>query len=540
MIIDPQSISYEQILEDLKVWIKNKPDYTKWKDFYESSSGLTLIQLMAGLASYFFYHVTVSRRETYLQYATARSSMVAISETLGYSVPRGTNLKVSITFTPIITTGIAKFEEIGTYGNYYLYADDDYAITLGVPVTINAIVGELKEETLTIPSNDPQMFRFISPNVSDDILLYLNSTLLPTSQYITDLLNDKYVVLSNVHGAVDTYYLNSLIDYYTEDFLPGAVDLVANTIALTSSSWRTGHKIQFTNSGGSLPTPLLINTDYYVYLTTLSPKQIQLYDTLSHAYSHGAAGLITLSGQGTGTHTASLAEYQDSGAHQYKGGDILTLKYIELANITFSSSSVSLLSTLGTVTSAISLRSYIAKMEIDKIRTSAPTYHETQSIIKAREDFKKFLAVSRPELVSTNCIDTSPAVINVCYVKDDLTVMSDTDKNDWLTDVSDRRPFGISMPTISDPTQVGVAISITLTLNYPIAKIGYNIIQSDVRDILRTYEKLLEATLDLNAIENALEDLYYVNIARATSSGTLTLNWDQYYILTETITITNP
>ena len=209
MIINPQSVSFNTIKENLIEYVKSKPDYEKWKDFYDSGVGVTLVEMIAGFGTYLQYMTVVNRRETYLFHAENRSSVVAVAETLGYSVFRGKNIHVRLTVTPTSTIVIKQFDIIGTYKNYDIVVLDDYALNNGVSIDIDVVFGEQKSESIIAQSPDLAMFRFESPNVSEDTYLTLDSTKVPISSNLPDLLQDKYVGLTNALGAIDLMYVNN-------------------------------------------------------------------------------------------------------------------------------------------------------------------------------------------------------------------------------------------------------------------------------------------------------------------------------------------
>lgn len=442
MIIDPQSVSFSTIKDNLITFVKSKPDYGKWKDFYDSGVGLTLIEMIAGFGTYLQYMTVVNRRETYLFHAENRSSVVAVAETLGYSVFRGKNLHVTLTATPSSTIVIKQFDIIGSYKSYDIIALDDYALNNGVSIDIDVVFGEQKSESITAQSPDLAMFRFESPLVSEDVYLTLDGIEVPISSNLPDLLQDKYVGLTNALGAIDLMYVNN----------------------------------------------------------------------------------------------------EDS-AYPYDNGSVFELKYVELDDMAFNTvddlDQVSF--DYGTVTLATIISNYQIPERKETIRINAPIFHETQMVIRGRNDFKKLLFDAVPNAVDTNAIDISAAVVGLTYVREDLSVLTPAEKEDVLETMDSYRPFGVSMPELSDPTQIDAEVTITITLNTPLEGIGQSQIDSDIETILSVYEKDLEVRLDLNEIEYEVERLSYVKIARVEITD-LTNDWqaDTDYVLGKIVTSTTP
>ena len=207
-IIDPTSLSFEAIKGNLTSWIKARPDYAVWKDFYDSGAGNTIIELIAGMQTLLGHRNISGRRETYLQYAEMLSSCKGMSQNLGYSANRGTNKHLTLTIVPTSTILLQKYDIVGSIGTYDLIVASDIGIVLGTPIDVEVIIGELNTEEMEVASSDLQQFRFISSDVSEDFRILLNSIEVPVSNVTYDLSNDKYVAVSNAYGAVDVTYLN--------------------------------------------------------------------------------------------------------------------------------------------------------------------------------------------------------------------------------------------------------------------------------------------------------------------------------------------
>ena len=82
-IIDPKSLSFESIKQDLINYVQSRPDYAKWQDFYEGGAGTTQLELFAGVATFLSFHAIGARRETYIETRKLRSSAINICTTLG-------------------------------------------------------------------------------------------------------------------------------------------------------------------------------------------------------------------------------------------------------------------------------------------------------------------------------------------------------------------------------------------------------------------------------------------------------------------------
>ena len=207
-IVDPTSISFPAIREDLVAFIQAAPDSARWKDFFASSTGKLLIDSFAAVSTFLVYNATVARREAFPRHAKNRSSVIAYGESVGYSSYRGRNAILKINVTPNVTGVWEKWKILGSVKDVDLVLQDETIVNSGVPVDIYCIVGEIKTQALTAVNQNPNSFRFTQDLVSDDVRVYLNAVEQVYSERLLDLINEQWTVQSNVLGSVDVMYLN--------------------------------------------------------------------------------------------------------------------------------------------------------------------------------------------------------------------------------------------------------------------------------------------------------------------------------------------
>ncbi len=280
-VTDPKSVSFSSIRSDLMTYLQSKSDYLRWKDFYNSSAGQVLIELIAGMGAMLQHKAVVGRRETFLPYMQNRSSAVARAEAGGYSCDRGKNVHLTFSITPNVTTSLSKYDVVGTVKDADIMLLDNYVLNAGVPMIISVVIGNLLYEDLVVPDSELQIFRFSDPYVTEDIQLqkglYLtpgdpttfNGSILNTSELIIDLLNNKYITLTNTLDAVDVMYLNnnSSDPYYynTGDILRlyyiKAYDLTFQFTDLTFS-YGTIHGYVYNGTTVWAPTTAYTTIDY--------------------------------------------------------------------------------------------------------------------------------------------------------------------------------------------------------------------------------------------------------------------------------------
>ncbi len=240
MIIDPKSVSFETIKEDIITWLQTRPDSAKWKDYFSHSTGNTIVELLAGLSTFFQYNILSSRKETYLQYTDNRSSAIAIAQTLGYSVHRGrkSHQKLTIDLTSLQNdVSFSKYDIIGKYGaeDIILLDDNLKLLTTDTAPTYdaNVVVGAKKQIVQEIAKNQT-FFRFDTQNISEDywvkLSVYGSDDLidLSVSPTISDLVNylevdhkrmDQLVMLTNAFNSIDIMCLNENSTYKEKDQL---------------------------------------------------------------------------------------------------------------------------------------------------------------------------------------------------------------------------------------------------------------------------------------------------------------------------------
>ena len=347
LIIKNKSQSFEQIVIDLNVYLRTLPDWEAWQDYFKTGSGQTIIELIAGLGTQLFYFINIQRQENYLQTAMNRSSVVGISQMLGYSVGRGNAVKANITVVPNVTGVYEKFDIIGQCKDKDIILAESILLNEGVEKQIPVIIGTLKRDYCKISSSALQPFRMTAENISEDYILYKTSNtytdaeletikndleydktgwvVLPTSAKMIDMINDKYVVQTNVLSAVDIFYLN----------------------------------------------------------------------------------------EGSGTH-----------AYPYRQEETLFIDYVELSDTEFALSDLEFF--YGDVSSVDSVASYNAVEPIKSIKVNAPLANEPQALIRARNDAEKLVQqFGRNYLSTVNTRDISPEKIDVTYIKNDFTLLSE-------------------------------------------------------------------------------------------------------------------
>ena len=211
MAIDLQSLSITSAFNSIVDYFRSQENNTSWKPLSNSSEGSFLIRLLANVMSVISYRIVAQSRENYLSTAVLPASNIGIAVNLGYSVPRGSNLKRLIRLIPNGNYTIPKLSVIGSYNTEYSILNlEPIALEEGVPINIETVVGNLREESFITGTSDIKIFTLFNSNISDDFVLFKDNLEVPTTDVLKEMLDNKYLVRTNPYSSVDIAFLNTL------------------------------------------------------------------------------------------------------------------------------------------------------------------------------------------------------------------------------------------------------------------------------------------------------------------------------------------
>lgn len=214
MALNLQSLSISSVFNSIINFFKSQENNTKWRDMSTGSEGSFLVRLLSNVFSAISYRIVAQSRENFISTAALPSSNIGISQNLGYSPFRGTNLKRKINLTPLGDYTFPKLSVIGIYNDLYdIITLEETALKEGVAQDINVVVGRVKEETFTCGTSAIKVFSLFTTGISEDYVLYLGSQEVPTTKVIKELIYDKYLVRTNPYKSVDVLYLNTYDDF---------------------------------------------------------------------------------------------------------------------------------------------------------------------------------------------------------------------------------------------------------------------------------------------------------------------------------------
>lgn len=195
-IVSSQSVSFDSIKTDLMNYVFSLNDYSKrWKDYYEGGAGQTVLELIAGTATYLNLIALKSRREAYLDEARLSSSVNAIATTVGYDVNRASAPQYSLTIVCTNQISYSKETIIGYYNSIPMSLLQDTTFQIGTN-TVTVALGTWN--TFSTTSTTSAAFtRFLIQDTVDNNLynLKINGNLIETVRASELLADNANVVL---------------------------------------------------------------------------------------------------------------------------------------------------------------------------------------------------------------------------------------------------------------------------------------------------------------------------------------------------------
>jgi rhodanese-related sulfurtransferase len=198
----------------------------------------------------------------------------------------------------------------------------------------------------------------------------------------------------------------------------------------------------------------------------------------------------------------------DTFAVRYAISDVLKLEWIELKNISYNAST-DVKFDFGTLTGVETLSIFQDPELIEAIKINASIFNETQFTIRGRKDYLKIFRQLDTTLLDTSGRDVTPAVVELCYVKDDLSLFLPLEKTQLIAKLASIRTFGVEPPLIADPTIVFLDLDFSVVLQ----STSGNAVNA-VNAVIDPYQKVLNEFVDFQQVEENIEDNDFVKIAR--------------------------
>ena len=246
----------------------------------------------------------------------------------------------------------------------------------------------------------------------------------------------------------------------------------------------------------------------------------------------------------------------ENAKYRYGTGTEFTIRYVELADVPVVPYDTSMF-TYGTLTNYSTTSLYIPFEDVDSIKLRAPIDHETQNLIRSKEDYANSLYKIIPSIKEVNFRALTPTYTQITYLKDHFGLLSGTklepgsSKDNEValigTEVKEvnsllknQNYFGTPLPDITVPRREVADLLIQLALTNKYKNISD--INLDIDNILKNYyNSYLAVTFNVYDLERILEGLSYVKYARVSfviherkantnyQLGYLTENEGKYY-----------
>lgn len=199
--------------------------------------------------------------------------------------------------------------------------------------------------------------------------------------------------------------------------------------------------------------------------------------------------------------------------HSYGTESMIDLKYIELDDIDVGDYDSTMFD-YGTLANVLTINDFVPFESVENIKLNAPLQHATEGIVRSKVDYTNRVKDLVPNIVETSYTAITPSYTLITYLKDDLTLVTDEEKDTLMAQLrAGERLMGTPLPDLTPPRRELINLNIYLELNNTFK--DANDIKSDVDNILASnYEVALEQSFNVYSLERLLESLSYVFRAR--------------------------
>lgn len=256
-IINPRSLSFENVKSDAIAYIESLPDSVSWKDQYLSSDGSIQLDLLTGFAIWMANKYANSRLESYNKYARLRTSLIELAKGKGIFIPPSKPRTLTFDFTSDYDLSLDDGEIVGTLGEYSIILIGGYEVTAGTPINLKAYIANKFETTIVAESS--KLFQSITIDIP--------------GKYITE--EDEVIQVNSLDINVRTSPITN----------KNSVGISDNTIL----RYMDENKIHMRFGNGSIGKLLLIN-DNITYKCTYYNDNVDdlVLDDISLSYGVGA------------------------------------------------------------------------------------------------------------------------------------------------------------------------------------------------------------------------------------------------------------
>ena len=193
-------------------------------------------------------------------------------------------------------------------------------------------------------------------------------------------------------------------------------------------------------------------------------------------------------------------------------GTDITIEYIELADVGTAPYTDGMFS-YGTLEGYSNISTYIPPMSVEQIKVRAPLDHETQNLIRSKQDYANRIHQIVPAAIDADYYPLTPTFTQITYLKNDFTLLTPDEETEVKGLLEKERFFGTPLPDIVKPRREVALLNIQMKLNTKYKSTAD--INLDVENILASYyDDRLGSTFNTYDLERKIESLSYVKYAR--------------------------
>ena len=218
----------------------------------------------------------------------------------------------------------------------------------------------------------------------------------------------------------------------------------------------------------------------------------------------------------TNPHKSVTVQYLNNAvnaSHKYSSDTEFTLVYIELEDISSNDFTNDMFAEFGTLNSVLTIENYVPFEDNNSIKFGAPIYREAQSLVRSKKDFPDLIQEISPSIKQTTYDALTPTYTSVSYMKNDKSLLEDTEYKQIMLELDVCNSFGRPLPDITHPIEEVTTLDITLgvTNNY----LDESSITADVQSIVnKNYAEKLNGSFNKYDLENLLNKINYVKYSR--------------------------
>lgn len=198
--------------------------------------------------------------------------------------------------------------------------------------------------------------------------------------------------------------------------------------------------------------------------------------------------------------------------YKYGTDTEITIRYVELANVDEFPYEDSMFP-YGTLQDYSNISTYLPFETVDSIKTTAPLDHELQNLIRSKADYAKRLQEYIPSIIDVDYEALTPTYTLITYLKNDLTLLSNSEKEQFQEVLKEENFFGTPLPDITVNRRYVAYLNISIALKDKYKNVSD--IQIDIDNLLSNYYNYkLRYTFNTFDLERQIEKLSYVRYAR--------------------------